>query len=292
MEAYKVINQPCLLGEGPVWDSNTQALWWVDILQGTVHFYHPDKDVYRHINLHQTVSSVVLRANGGCLVTLKNCFAYLNPQTAQLEPIVFLEEDRAVNRFNDGKCDPAGRFWAGTMNMEEPINHTGALYFLDTDLSISTAIEGVACSNGLAWDIDRSKFYFIDTPTRQIVVYDYEESTGKISNKKTAVRISPQDGLPDGMTIDNEGMLWVALWDGWAVARYDPVTGKCLTKMRIPVARITSCTFGGDSLNDLYITTARVGLTAEELAHQPLAGCTFIYKNTNYKGLPSTYFKG
>lgn len=292
MEAYKVLNKPCLLGEGPVWDTKTQTLWWVDILEGVVHRYHPDNETFQQINLNQTVSSIALRENGGCIVTLKNCFAYLDPQNAQLDPIAFLNEDLPFNRFNDGKCDSMGRFWAGTMNMETPINRTGALYLLDTDRETYTMIADTACSNGLAWDIARSKFYFIDTPTRQVVAYDYEETAGKIHNKKTAVNIPPQDGLPDGMTIDKEGMLWVALWDGWGVARYNPTTGECLTKIRLPVAKVTSCTFGGDDLNDLYITTAKVGLTAEELIHQPLAGCTFICPDTPYEGLPATYFKG
>lgn len=292
MEAYKVLNKPCLLGEGPIWDTNTQTLWWVDILEGTVHRYCPDDETFQQINLQQTVSSIALRKNGGCIITLKNGFAYLDPQNGRLKPIVSLKEDISVNRFNDGKCDSAGRFWAGTMNMEDPINQTAALYFLDPDLRVSTVIEGVACSNGLAWDIERSKFYFIDTPTRQVVAYDYEDTTGKISNKKTAVHIPSKDGLPDGMTIDSEGMLWVALWDGWAVARYNPTTGECLTKIGLPVAKVTSCTFGGKNLNDLYITTARAGLTEEELALQPLAGCTFLYENTNYQGLPPAYFKG
>lgn len=291
MTTYDVLEFPCTLGEGPVWDERYNMLCWVDIIEGTVHRYSPDEDVHELIELNQLVSSIVVREAGGYIVTLQHGFAYLDPETGRLEDLAVLDQD-LCNRFNDGKCDPSGRFWAGTMNMEDGAS-TGSLYTLEPNMEVSVKIRNVACANGLAWNASGDRFYFIDTPTRKVVAYDYDQASGMIFNERTVVEIPAEEGLPDGMTIDADGMLWVALWDGWGISRYDPATGECLDRIKLPVSRVTSCTFGGKDYKDLYITTARVGLTARQLHEQPLAGCVFVCKHTGYTtGLPSTYFLG
>ena len=149
----------------------------------------------------------------------------------------------------------------------------GALYCLDTDASVDPAASReLSISNGLAWSLDEDVMYFIDTPTRQVVAYDYDADSGEIENERVVIEVPASEGLPDGMTIDAEGKLWIAMWDGWQVCRFDPVNGRMLESISVPVARVTSCAFGGPGLETMYITTARKGLRDNELAKQPLAG--------------------
>lgn len=291
MKVYNISDQVCELGEGPFWDHIHGELWWVDILRGTIHQYAPDSGLQHIFQIGQLVSSVVLRENGGCIVTLKDGFAYFHPETELLEPIVQPETELLSNRFNDGKCDPEGRFWAGTMHLDGE-KTTGSVYMLDTKHNLSIHIRHVICANGLAWDTERSKFYFVDTLSRKITAYDYDAATGKISNENIIITIPSHEGLPDGMTIDREGMLWIALWGGWCIARYNPLTGECLDRIQLPVSNVTSCTFGGANMGDIYITTAKTGLTSKELQEQPLAGSVFVCTNTGHSGWPSVYFKG
>jgi sugar lactone lactonase YvrE len=193
------------------------------------------------------------------------------------------------NRFNDGKCDPAGRFWAGTMSINEEPN-TGNVYMLGVDLSFEKKISGVSISNGMAWSADQRTFYYIDTPSFEVAAYSYDKTTGNISNKTTIMKILKEEGNPDGMTIDNEGMLWIAHWDGWQITRRDPQTGEKLLQISLPVSRVTSCCFGGENFADLYITSAREGLSDEDLQKQPLAGSLFVIRNCGYKGIPGFEF--
>ena len=197
-------------------------------------------------------------------------------------------DHNSENRFNDGKCDPAGRFWAGTM---ETPTRKGALFRLDPDLLVHQILDGIACSNGLAWSLDRKTMYYIDTMTRRIDAFDYELMTGAISNRRAAVTVSEEHGLPDGMTMDVDGKLWVAHWDGWCVCRWDPTTGQLLQKIRFPVARPTSCAFGGAALDTLYVTSATTGLDTTALIKQPEAGGLFIF-NPGVRGLPAISFEG
>ncbi len=151
-------------------------------------------------------------------------------------------------------------------------------------------IKGVGCSNGIAWSRDEKTMYFIDTPTHNVFAYDYDFTTGNISNSKTVITIGEKDGHPDGMTIDADGMLWIALWNGWKIQRWNPLTGTLLKEIYFPVAKITSCTFGGEQLDDLYVTTASTDLTPQERKDQPLAGCLLVIKQCGYKGLATFTF--
>jgi sugar lactone lactonase YvrE len=280
----------CLLAEGPVWDAARERLLWVDILLGEIHSYYTDTREHRIFKAGQTVGSFALRASAGLVASFQNGFAHVDLETESIQWLTDPEADKPDNRFNDGKCDPAGRFWAGTMSVSGK-KSAGSLYALEASGEAVLKIPGVSVSNGLAWSPGHTRFYFIDSPTNQVASYDYDIETGNLSNQKIAVTIPPEMGKPDGMTIDTEGMLWVALWNGWSVTRWNPYTGELLEQIKLPVAQVTSCTFGGKELEDLYITTAKVGLSNEELEKQPLAGSVFVVNNMRVKGLPAVLFK-
>jgi sugar lactone lactonase YvrE len=285
-----VLNHTCLLGEGPVWDTKNKLICWVDILNGEIHEYSPEQKTHRTIGIHQMIGSIAICTNGNFIAALQNGFAFIDRITGQVKIITDPEDHLPHNRFNDGKCDPAGRFWAGTMSIsEEP--GMGNVYVMQNDFMATKRIEDVTISNGMAWSADHQTFYYIDTPTSEIVAYDYEKITGHIFNKKVIIKIAKEDGWPDGMTIDNEGMLWIAHWDGWQVTRWDPLRGEKLCRVKLPVAKVTSCTFGGEKLEDLYITSAKVGLTKEQSAKQPLAGSLFVLRECGFKGMPAVEFE-
>lgn len=285
-----VVDHRCLLGEGPVWDAKRKVICWIDILNGIIHEYSPEQKNYSTIPVHQMIGSFAVCTNGNFIAALQSGFAFIGKKTREIKMIADPESHLPNNRFNDGKCDPAGRFWAGTMSLSEEAG-AGSVYTVQNDLTPVKKIEGVTISNGMAWSADHQTFYYIDTPTCEIVAFNYEKAAGNISNKRTIIKIDEKDGYPDGMTIDNEGMLWIAHWDGWQVTRWNPGTGEKLYSIRMPAANITSCTFGGDELEDLYITSAKVGLTETESANQPLAGALFVIKNCGYKGLPAFEFE-
>ena len=283
-----------LLGEGPVWDAKQGIIYWIDILKGQLYSLHPKTNTQASIALNQKIGSFALSDHGKIIAALKEGIYWVDKTSGQKELIITPEKHLPNNRFNDGKCDPAGRFWAGTMSLTEE-KEAGSLYCIEKNkqtglIESKKMIADLTISNGMAWSRDGKTFYFIDTPTYEIVSYDYDLNTGSIENKKIVVNIDAADGFPDGMTIDAEGMLWVAHWGGWQVTRWNPVTGKKLSSIQLPAAKITSCTFGGDNLTDLYISSARVGLTDAALAQQPLAGSLFVVKNCGYKGLPANEF--
>lgn len=277
-----VVQHTCLLGEGPVWDAARKLICWVDILNGAIHEYSPQQKTHRTIETHQMIGSMAVCTNGNFIAALQNGFAFIDRESGEIKMIADPENYLLNNRFNDGKCDPAGRFWAGTMSLsEEP--GAGNVYMLENNFPYTKKIEAVTISNGMAWSLDHHTFYYIDTPVFEVVAYDYDKNSGHISNKRTAIKIDEKDCNPDGMTIDNEGMLWVAHWDGWQLTRWNPNTGEKLHSIKLPVSKVTSCTFGGDNYEDLYITSARVGLTEEQLKQQSLAGSIFVIRNCGLK---------
>ncbi|EMY4797599.1 SMP-30/gluconolactonase/LRE family protein [Bacillus cereus group sp. BceL296] len=285
-ELELVIDAKATLGEGPSWDSKKHLLYWVDILEKKVHIYNRITGENKSIFLGQMVGSVVPRKSGGMVLALEKGFYFLNPDTEEMEAIYDPESHLEENRFNDGKCDPCGRFWAGTTD-SIGINGKGALYFLNTNLHVKKKLEQVSTSNGLAWSPDHMYMYFIDTPTRKVVRFDYDVHTGHIENPQDVIVFPKEEGLPDGMTIDGEGMLWIAHWGGSKVSRWNPKSGKQLLTIPIPALYVTSCTFGGSNLNELYITTARMNNTNPEI--YPNAGGIFRMK-TNIKGCPTYQF--
>lgn len=290
IEAELVLDAKVLLGEGPWWNAGTQQLYWVDIEGNAFHVFDPATGNDRKIDVGQMIGCCVGRKSGGVVVALQNGFYGLNLETEKLTPLVDPEAHLPENRFNDGKCDSRGRLWAGTTRVQhdEP---SGFLYRLDADLSVNRKLDDVWISNGLAWSRDDKTMYYIDSPTSEVVSFDFDAATGEISNEQLVIEIPEGGGSPDGMTIDEEGMLWVALWDGWRVIRVNPESGEIIDEIRLPVARPTSCVFGGANLDELYITTASTRMPAEELAKQPLAGGIFRCK-PGVRGLPAYGFAG
>jgi sugar lactone lactonase YvrE len=279
-----------VLGEGAIWDAKRQVLYWVDIERCELHLFDPVSITDRAINVGQRVGTVVPRASGGVMLALDHGFASLDTRSERLEMLHDPETHLPNNRFNDGKCDPAGRFWAGTIALDERPG-VGSLYRLDANLSVHKMLEGVTVSNGIVWTLDRSKMYYIDTPTRRVDVFDYDHASGSISNRRVAVRVPQEMGYPDGMTMDSEGMLWVALWQGGKVVRWDPRDGRLLQTVDVPASNVTSCAFGGAALDKLYITTALITVSPRDLERQPLAGGLFRV-DVGVTGLPAFEFAG
>lgn len=278
-----------LLGEGPLWLPESKQFVWVDIEGMKIHLYTPGTGVKRMIFVGQRIGAVVPTNDGRMLCALQNGFYYLNLENESLELIADPEAELPNNRFNDGKCDSAGRFWAGTMPItgDDPV---GSLYRLDRDGTVHQLVTGVGCSNGIGWNLDETVMYYIDTVTRRIDRFDYDAGTGNITNRQALITIQADQGYPDGMSVDIEGMLWVAHWGGYCVSRWNPKTGECLERVELPVSQVSSCCFGGEYLDELYITSASVGLSEEQLLREPLAGSVFKYI-PGVRGLPAHVYK-
>jgi sugar lactone lactonase YvrE len=271
-----VLDAKARLGEGAVWDASRKLLYWVDIEGQQVHVFDPATRHDRSFALGDYVGTVVPRARGGVALTLGRAFATLDLDTRKVTVLAEPEPEkvRHGNRFNDGKCDPRGRFWAGTMALSEA-PAAGGLYRLDPDRGVHRMLEGVSISNGIVWNAGADRMYYIDTPTREVAAFDYDDATGDISNRRVAVRFPARHGWPDGMALDADGMLWIAEWDGGCVSRWDPARGKFLRRIKLPVSRVTSCAFGGPGLDELYVTTAWSRLDDSARRAQPAAGGLF-----------------
>lgn len=290
MEARLILDARATLGEGPVWDHHTQRLYWVDIMEKRIHLCDADGANARFLQLDQYVGAIAQREAGGLIAALQHGFYTVDVDSGELTPLSDPEQELAGNRFNDGKCDPAGRFWAGTMSLTNQPK-AGALYRLDTDFSVQRMVEEIGISNGLAWTADAATMYYIDTHTRRVDAFDFDLESGTLRNRRTVIEIDTSEGSPDGMTIDEEGMLWIAHWGGWQVSRWNPVDGKKIGSIAIPASNVTSCSFGGADWNELFVTTARVGVNEERLTEQPYAGGVFKVK-LDVKGTPAHRFKG
>ncbi len=259
------------LGEGPVWDTRIGCLAWVDIMAGRLHLTARD-GATRTIQLPSPVGCVVPRAAGGWVAALADGF-WAVADDGGTERMVDVQSDQPDLRFNDGKCDPQGRFWAGTMALDERAG-AGTLYRLDPDLSVHRMVDGVAISNGLDWSLDGRTMYYVDTLTQRIDRFGFDPVTGAIADRRPFVTIDPADGSPDGLTVDAEGGIWLALWGGWRVRRYLP-DGSLEREIRLPVSEVTCPAFGGPDLDELYLTTAWESLPEEQHVAEPLAGGLF-----------------
>jgi sugar lactone lactonase YvrE len=281
------------LGEGPIWDDRAQRLYWVDILSRAVHRFDPASGIDETAEVGQHVGTVVPRQRGGLMLAVREGLAeyeFGGPLRMVARPPT--PEHPACNRFNDGKCDPAGRFWAGTMHESVAVKRGGNLYCLERDFTLRRVVDGVTVSNGLAWSLDGRTMYYIDSPTFEVAAFDYDVATGAIGGRRVAVQVGQDMGIPDGMTIDTEGMLWVAHWGGGCVRRWNPADGTVLAEIRVAVSQVSACAFGGAGLDQLYITTAAEDLTAEQRAAEPLAGGLFVCSNPGTRGVPAFAFAG
>ena len=284
-----VVDAHAALAEGPVWDDRTGALYWVDLIGGVVHRTIPATGADEAIPIGSPVGAIALRQDGGLVVAVEEGFGVLDPSTGVFELVAPVEAADRTTRMNDGKVDPSGRFWAGTMGYDERVG-AGTLYRLDADWQVEPVVGRVTISNGLDWTDDRRAMYYIDTPTRRVDRFDYDDVTGAISARQPIVRIHPDEGYPDGMTLDAEGYLWVALFDGWAVHRYAP-DGRLDRRIEVPAQQVTSIGFGGVDLDELYITTGQEGFPPGGLPSQPHAGGLFRCR-PGVTGRPANRFRG
>ncbi len=289
-EVELLVDAHALVGEGPIWDAEKGVLYWVDILSSMLYEYNPVTRENRTYAVGQHVGTVVPRASGGLMLALYDGFAAFDPVTQQLTLLADPEAHLPGNRFNDGKCDPAGRFWAGTMAYTDQ-GTQGSLYRMDADLSVHKMLGDIAISNGIVWSADNATMYYIDSLAMTVRAFDYTLTTGDIANERVVIRVQEGMGLPDGMAIDAEGMLWVAHFGGSCVRRWHPQTGEVLDKIDLPASQITACAFGGPDLGTLYITSAANGFDAQAMAKEPHAGALFQVV-PGVKGTPTFAFAG
>ena len=277
------------VGEGPVWDAARGILWWVDIPAGLVHRFDPRRGADGTVAVGSAVGAVALRRDGTLLVALAERLAILDPDSGRLESLLsFASGDRSL-RCNDGKCDPAGRFWVGRMAPDGALGE-GALLRIDADLTPVMRLTGLSIPNGLGWSLDGRRMYFVDSAWCEVRSYPYDPETGVMGDGRTLVRLPNDGSVPDGLTVDAEGHLWVARWGAGCVVRIAP-DGSIAGRVDLPASQVSSVTFGGDDLGDLYITTAHEDFSAADLAREPLAGGLFRCR-PGVRGLPPIPFAG
>jgi sugar lactone lactonase YvrE len=271
-------------GEGPIWWE--ECLYYVDIEGRRVLRYDPRNGEERSWEVGQRVGTVVPRLEGGLVIAGDDGFWFLDESTGSLTLIADPEPDKADNRFNDGKCSPDGRFFAGTISLVKK-EGDAALYCLDQDGSVTTAYAGVTNSNGIVWSLDGRTVFYIDTPRREVLAFDYDRARGGLSDERVAFSTAGAvDASPDGMAIDGEGNLWIAFCHGFCVVCFDP-SGKELRRVELPCREVTAVAFGGEDLADLYVTT---GVPKEDVEED--AGRLFVVKGLGTKGVPAFGFRG
>ena len=290
MKARCVLQAQAGLAEGPHWWAEKGVLLWVDIEASRVGFFDPVTGRNRFLVVPSHAGAVVPMSDGELLVATAQGFVRLHPDSGLVTFLLDPEVDQPGNRFNDGKCDPWGRFWAGSMAYDFAAG-AGSLWRVNADFSCVRQRQGLTISNGLAWSQDRGTLYLIDSPTRQVLAFPLTPS-GDLSGEATACITIPKewDALPDGMCIDAEGKLWIALFGGGAVTRWDPQDGRLMQTVELPCRQVTSCCFGGPNLDQLFITTARREMAAAAIEVEPLAGGLF-QADVGVKGLPADYFQ-
>ncbi|HKF16348.1 MAG TPA: SMP-30/gluconolactonase/LRE family protein [Candidatus Dormibacteraeota bacterium] len=270
-QAELVLDAKAELAEGPCWLAERGLLVWVDITAGLVHLFDPLTGADRALEVGQPVGAAVPTDDDRLALAVRDGFALFDLDRAEVELIVEVERDLTGNRMNDGKCDPAGRFWAGTMALDMRAG-TGALYRLDAERNVELMVPGVSISNGLGWSPDGRLMYYIDSPQRRVDVFDFDARSGSVANRRPFAQV--KGGAPDGMAVDAGGGLWVAIWGAGKVLHFLP-DATLSDEIQLPASRVTRCCFGGPELKDLYITSAWQGMTEDQRAREPLAGGIF-----------------
>lgn len=262
------------LAESPWWDAARAELLWVDLFAGEIHRFDPASGRDRSVEVGQPVGMVAGRQSGGVVCAVKDGVGFADLDEGTFTLVAPIESNILGNRMNDGACDATGRLWVGTM-ATNLAPFAGTLYCVTPELVVAPMLTEVSISNGLDWSPDGRTFYFIDSPTRRVDVCDFEITTGEIRNRRTLLHTPDDDATPDGMAVDLEGTLWVAMWDGGCVRRYS-LSGELIEIVKLPVTRVTSVAFGGAQMDQLFITTARNGLSPKQLHSEPLAGAIFV----------------
>lgn len=275
------------VGEGPIWDYKYHRLLWIDT-QGSVFIYTPSNGENREIKVGKMVGTVVPYTQDSVIVGLQDGIYSLDLKSEKLTFMSAPEGSIEGNKYNDGKCDRRGRLWIGTMDNECKPNK--ANFFVYDGKESRKVLGNVTISNGVTWSPDGTKMYYQDTPTLNVSQFDFDEEKGEITNRKEIISLPQELGTPDGNTIDEEGMLWVANWGAACVTRWDPRTGKLLQKIDVPALNVSAVAFGGEQLDELYITTAQYYMPEGEDKNYPEAGKLFVVK-PGVKGLRCNYFK-
>lgn len=282
IDADVAVDTDCVLGEGPVWWDS--ALWFVDIEGHRVHRFSPDDCHHRTFDVPRRIGFAIPSTRYGWVIGQDASIATWRPGDENPVHRGDAEPLGSLLRFNDAKCDPTGRLYAGTMHLDaEPT--VGSLFRIDAGFRAERVVGDVTISNGLAWDTELSFMYYVDTASGQIDRFRWNAETGDVDGRTPIARFA--DGAPDGMSIDVEGFLWVAVWGGSRVARIDPKSGREVASVRLPCPNVTSCCFGGDRHDQLWITTARLGVDEESLAAYPHAGAVFV-ADAAIEGRPTT----
>ena len=277
MKAEVLYPSQCILGESPLWHDERKCCYWVDIENGVLYEYSWLLQTTRFWKFNYKIT-LVLQGKGNHLILALNAgIARFDLESEQLEWLLDVELPPSENRCNDGACDSLGRLWLGTMHLEHK-NGAGALYCIDTNLNVHKKLDHTTISNGLVWTLDNKRLYYIDSPTQVVQSFIFEEESGEIIFEKNVVQIPIEMGTPDGMAIDEEGMLWVAHWGGFGIYRWNPHNGLLIERIELPVPQITSCAFAGENLDYLIITTARENFKEEELKKYPESGNVFLVK--------------
>lgn len=277
------------LGEGPVWDDRSGTVYWLDIKGKQLHSYTLRNERTRSVDLSIEVGAIAPRSKGGLIAATREGFAVLNSNDGSMVFLIDPESHLQDNRFNDGKCDPCGNFIAGSMDDKET-NPSGAIYRLDHQHDVTLLSEGYVVCNGPAFSVDGHVLYFSNSVQREILAFPYDPKLGRIGKPRVFARIPEDQGYPDGLTVDSEDHLWCAHWNGGRVTRFNP-QGMVTAVVRLPVPLVTSCTFGGLNYERLFITTARMGLSAAQLCEFPLSGSLFGVE-TGIIGVPTSHFSG
>jgi len=291
-EVELVLHARAWLGEGPVWDLRRGVLWWVDILAGVVHAFDPASGGDRATVVGTEIGCVAPMADGRLLLAGTDHILALDPETAETAPLAAFPPSPVRLRCNDGKCDPAGRFWVGRVAFDLAPGG-GSLLRFEPEGRSSTVLSGLTIPNGMAWPSDGRTMCFIDSPAREVMAYAYDPSSGALGQGRRLVGLDdldlPAEAVPDGMTVDEEDCLWVAIWGGGCVIRVD-LGGRLLDRVELPVSQPSSCAFGGPDLADLFITSARHGLAPADLARRPLAGGLFRVR-PGVRGRPAEAYR-
>lgn len=276
------------LGEGPCWDHREKVLWWVDVTAGLLHRYDPATGIDEQRQLPLPASAVILRRSGGLVLALRKGYYVYDPACGDLNLLCEVDVNSADNRLNDAKADAAGRLWGGTMADDEAPG-AGALYRYEPGGALTLVWDQITCSNGIGWSPDGRRMYYIDSGMRRVDVCTYDEPSGTVRNRRPFARVAPP-AEPDGLTVDAEGGVWVALWAGSELRRYLP-DGSLDRSVRLPALNVTSCAFGGDELDLLYVTSATIQTTAAERAEYPHCGALFALR-PGVRGMESFAYGG
>jgi sugar lactone lactonase YvrE len=297
MKIEIALDAHALIGEGPLWDTERGVLWWIDIFRGEVHAFDPVTGQDRVIDVGTQIGAVGIRACGGLVAAMPEGLVALDLESGAVTLVATVDHDPATMRLNDGRCDSRGRFWAGSIahNPVDPaavevVPGAAKLYRFDPDGSVAEILDGVTVSNGMGWSPDDGTFYYVDTMTHALDAFDFQADSGTISNRRTLVKLSPTEGHPDGMCVDEDGCIWLAISGASQIRRYTPAGGLDRT-LHLPLSRVTSCGFGGPHLDELYITTHSALMSHLDWAAESKSGA-LLRCSPGVRGLPTHAFAG